>query len=173
MIIYIDLEEQYRKIYRYCYFKLQHQQLAEDITQETFLKFYESNQYVEAGKKVRYLYKIAHNLCVDLYRKEKIDTKPLTDELFVEDTEEEILTSIVLDEPTAGLDPKERVRFRNLIAELGKTSIVILSTHVVSDIEHIDNTVLMMKNGQFIYQGKWQEQQGDLEAFYLQQFEED
>lgn len=152
MIIYIDLEEQYRKIYRYCYFKLQHQQLAEDITQETFLKFYESNQYVEAGKKVRYLYKIAHNLCVDLYRKEKIDTKPLTDELFVEDTEEEILTSI---------------------AELGKTSIVILSTHVVSDIEHIDNTVLMMKNGQFIYQGKWQEQQGDLEAFYLQQFEED
>ena len=80
---------------------------------------------------------------------------------------------LVLDEPTAGLDPKERVRFRNLIAELGKTSIVILSTHVVSDIEHIDNTVLMMKNGQFIYQGKWQEQQGYLEAFYLQQFEED
>ena len=80
---------------------------------------------------------------------------------------------LVLDEPTAGVDPKERVRFRNLIAELGKTSIVILSTHVVSDIEHIDNTVLMMKNGQFIYQGKWQEQQGDLEAFYLQQFEED
>lgn len=80
---------------------------------------------------------------------------------------------LVLDEPTAGLDPKERVRFRNLIAELGKTSIVILSTHVVSDIEHIDNTALMMKNGQFIYQGKWQEQQGDLEAFYLQQFEED
>ena len=80
---------------------------------------------------------------------------------------------LVLDEPTAGLDPKERVRFRNLIAELGKTSIAILSTHVVSDIEHIDNTVLMMKNGQFIYQGKWQEQQGDLEAFYLQQFEED
>ena len=80
---------------------------------------------------------------------------------------------LVLDEPTAGLDPKERVRFRNLIAELGKTSIVILSAHGVSDIEHINNTVLMMKNGQFIYQGKWQEQQGDLEAFYLQQFEED
>lgn len=80
---------------------------------------------------------------------------------------------LVLDEPTAGLDPKERVRFRNLISELGKTSIVILSTHVVSDIEHIDNTVLMMKDGQFIYQGKWKEQQGDLENFYLQQFAED
>lgn len=43
--------------------------------------------------------------------------------------------------------------------------VLLFSTHVVSDIEHIDNTVLMMKNGQFIYQGKWQEQQGDLEAF--------
>ena len=108
MIIYIDLEEQYRKIYRYCYFKLQHQQLAEDITQETFLKFYESNQYVEAGKKVRYLYKIAHNLCVDLYRKEKIDTKPLTDELFVEDTEEEILTSIAVKRALMQLEQVEQ-----------------------------------------------------------------
>lgn len=45
---------------------------------------------------------------------------------------------LILDEPTAGLDPKERVRFRNLIAELGKDSIVILSTHIVSDVEHIN-----------------------------------
>ena len=80
---------------------------------------------------------------------------------------------LVLDEPTAGLDPKERVRFRNMIKEIGKTSIVILSTHVVSDIEHMDAVVLLMKNGRLIYQGSWQEQQGDLETFYLQQFEED
>ncbi|QOV19529.1 ABC transporter ATP-binding protein [Blautia liquoris] len=79
---------------------------------------------------------------------------------------------LVLDEPTAGLDPKERVRFRNLIAEIGKENIVILSTHIVSDIEHIADTILMMKDGQFIYQGKWDESQGDLEKFYLKQFEE-
>lgn len=60
---------------------------------------------------------------------------------------------LVLDEPTAGLDPKERVRFRNLIAELGKDSIVILSTHIVSDVEHIADRILMMKDGQFIYDG--------------------
>ena len=80
---------------------------------------------------------------------------------------------LVLDEPTAGLDPKERVRFRNLIEELGKTSIVLLSTHIVSDIEHIADTVLMMKNGQMIYQGRWEEGQEDLESFYLRQFEEE
>lgn len=59
---------------------------------------------------------------------------------------------LVLDEPTAGLDPKERVRFRNLIGEAGKEGIVILSTHIVSDIEHIADKVLMMKDGQLIFQ---------------------
>lgn len=79
---------------------------------------------------------------------------------------------IILDEPTAGLDPKERVRFRNLIAELGKQSIVILSTHIITDIEHIADTVLMMKKGQIIYQGHWDGETEDLETFYLEQFEE-
>ena len=79
---------------------------------------------------------------------------------------------LILDEPTAGLDPKERVRFRNLIAELGKDSIVLLSTHIVSDIEHIADEILMMKGGQLIYQGVWDEKDGDLEEFYLEQFEE-
>ena len=80
---------------------------------------------------------------------------------------------LVLDEPTAGLDPKERVRFRNLIDDFGKDSIVLLSTHIVADIEHIADDVLMMKDGQLIYQGKWTDKSGDLEQFYLEQFQED
>ena len=79
---------------------------------------------------------------------------------------------LILDEPTAGLDPKERVRFRSLIGQLGKDSIVLLSTHIVSDIEHIADEVLMMKDGNLIYHGTWDEQMGDLESFYLAQFEE-
>lgn len=78
---------------------------------------------------------------------------------------------LILDEPTAGLDPKERVRFRNLIEELGKDNIVLLSTHIVSDIEHIADQVLIMKDGQLIYQGKWEETREDLETFYLNLFE--
>ena len=80
---------------------------------------------------------------------------------------------LILDEPTAGLDPKERVRFRNIIAEIAKDSIVILSTHIVSDVEHIADNILMMKDGKMIYQGRWQEQLGALEEFYLKQFEEE
>jgi ABC-type multidrug transport system ATPase subunit len=53
---------------------------------------------------------------------------------------------LVLDEPTAGLDPKERVRFRNIISALSKDRIVILSTHIVSDIESIANRVIMIKD---------------------------
>lgn len=53
---------------------------------------------------------------------------------------------LILDEPTAGLDPKERVRFRNIISELSKDRIVILSTHIVSDIESIANRVIMIKD---------------------------
>lgn len=75
---------------------------------------------------------------------------------------------LVLDEPTAGLDPKERVRFRNLIENLGKESIVLLSTHIVSDIEHIADMILIMKEGQLIYRDKWNGSKGNLEDFYLQ-----
>lgn len=59
---------------------------------------------------------------------------------------------LVLDEPTAGLDPKERVRFRNIISDFAKEKIVILSTHIVSDVSYIADTILMMKQGRFLLQ---------------------
>ena len=60
---------------------------------------------------------------------------------------------LILDEPTAGLDPTERVRFRNLISALSKERIVILSTHIVSDVEYIANEIWLMKNGRLLQQG--------------------
>ncbi len=60
---------------------------------------------------------------------------------------------LVLDEPTAGLDPKERVRFRNLIAGFAQDKVVILSTHIVSDVEFIANRILVMRQGSFVLDG--------------------
>lgn len=60
---------------------------------------------------------------------------------------------LILDEPTAGLDPNERIRFRNLISELSEERLVLLSTHIVSDIEYIANEILMMKDGAILNKG--------------------
>ena len=60
---------------------------------------------------------------------------------------------LVLDEPTAGLDPKERVRFRNLIAGFAQDKIVLLSTHIVSDVEYIADEILMMRAGSVVLSG--------------------
>lgn len=58
---------------------------------------------------------------------------------------------IVLDEPTAGLDPKERARFRHMLSELARNRIIIISTHIVSDIESIANEIIMIKNNVISY----------------------
>lgn len=64
---------------------------------------------------------------------------------------------LILDEPTAGLDPNERIRFRNLISELSQARLVLLSTHIVSDIEYIANEIWLMKDGELVHRGTAEE----------------
>lgn len=64
---------------------------------------------------------------------------------------------LILDEPTAGLDPNERIRFRNLISELSEDRLVLLSTHIVSDIEYIANEIWLMKDGEVLHKGSIEE----------------
>jgi len=60
---------------------------------------------------------------------------------------------LIVDEPTAGLDPEERVRFRNLLSELSGERIVILSTHIVSDVEAVATDIALIAQGQLIVHG--------------------
>lgn len=81
----MDLDEQYEKIYRYCYYKLRHRESAEDVTQETFLRFFRT--YEGRGQNLPLLYTIARNLCTDEFRKRKSEPLDETEsQITFEDT---------------------------------------------------------------------------------------
>jgi len=122
----MDIEEQYDKIYRYCYFKLGQQSIAEDITQEAFLRFWESTSYRNEGKALHYLYTIARNLCVDEYRKQGREKESAInieeireDKADIGNSEEQLLTKIVLKQALEELSEQDRelilLRFVNQV----------------------------------------------------------
>lgn len=131
----MDIEEQYDKIYRYCYFKLGQQSIAEDITQEAFLRFWESASYRNEGKALHYLYTIARNLCVDEYRKQgrekcisnifrekesEINIEEIREnKADISNSEEQLLTKIVLKQALEELSEQDRelilLRFVNQV----------------------------------------------------------
>ena len=77
---------------------------------------------------------------------------------------------LVLDEPTAGLDPAERVRFRDMLCGVAKESTVLLSTHIVSDVENVADRILIMKDGRLIRDIFKENIPGKLEDFYMNCF---
>lgn len=92
----LDLNEQYDKIYRYCYFKTCNDQIAEDLTQETFLRYFSQKSYVSHGKPLAYLYTIAKNLCIDHYR--KIKEESLGEEILACTVNNSIETNIAINQ---------------------------------------------------------------------------
>lgn len=65
----MDIEEQYDKIYRYCYYRLRDRERAEDVTQETFLRWFASDTYRDRNQLLQYLYTVARHLCADEFRR--------------------------------------------------------------------------------------------------------
>ncbi len=103
---FTDIEQQYDKIYRYCYFKLHNREAAEDVTQETFLRFLANDTYRDTGKVLQYLYSIARNLCINEYHRPQAEALP--DEMETPFSEDELLSAISLQAALEELDPEER-----------------------------------------------------------------
>jgi len=97
----MNLEDKYNKIYRYCYYRVRNKDVAEDLTQETFLRFFESN-YEEKGREMNYMYTIAKNLCINEI---KNNVRAVQNE--------EIADESVFDE-----DLVEKIHIRNLLMKL-------------------------------------------------------
>ena len=100
----IDIEEQYDKIYRYCYYRLRDRERAEDVTQETFLRWSASDTCRDKNQLLRYLYTVARNLCIDEYRRPV--TQPLPEDL--PEQERDPLASLVLRAELDKLAPEDR-----------------------------------------------------------------
>ena len=117
----MDLHEQYDKIYRYCYFKLNHRETAEDITQETFLRYFDSVRdirYEEKGKALQYLYTIARNLCIDKFREQPLEKLPEEQVMQTSvDIEDQLITSFSIKTALRRLDKESQelllLRFAN------------------------------------------------------------
>lgn len=133
--MFMDTEELYDKLYRYCYMKIRHQQTAEDITQEAFLRFLESHSYKEIGKQAAYLYTIARNLCNDHFRKQQDILMETAEESRIEDNTETQITNIVLEQALQQLSDEERellfLRYTNEISAVQTGKILNLSRFAV------------------------------------------
>lgn len=109
-VMSMDVEAQYDKLYRYCYFKLHNRELAEDVTQEAFLRYFESYGHLTQGQALRCLYTIGRNLCTDQFRRRP--TEPLGEELPQDGgrtaLEEGVITRIQVRDALAKLDQEEQ-----------------------------------------------------------------
>lgn len=101
-----ELSEIYDKIYRYCFYKVRTSEAAEDITQETFLRFFSHKQKISHGEDMAYLYTIAKNLCFDHFR--RIKTEELTEEYPEEGFSDESNTKIAVRSAVERLEERQR-----------------------------------------------------------------
>ena len=106
----MNLEEQYDRIYKYLYFRLHNQHTAEDLTQETFLRFLSSRTYQDENRQLQYLYTIARNLCSQYYRDRMIiySFDEVLDYPMPEDFEQSLLERISLADALKKLSQEER-----------------------------------------------------------------
>lgn len=102
----IDISEQYDKIYRYIFFRLKNQHIAEDLTQETFLRFLENGSYRDKGRPLAYLYTIARNLCMDEFR--KVPMEELKEDSVQKGFEDRVVEKLSLQQAMQALSREEQ-----------------------------------------------------------------
>lgn len=133
----------------------QQQGLYEDFTGEQFLWYMAALKGLDKGKaqtEIEAALEVV-NLRQDRYKKLKSYSGGMKQRILIAQALLNDPKILIMDEPTAGLDPKERIRIRNFISDISKDKIVLLATHVVSDVESISKEILIMKSGQVVKHG--------------------
>ncbi|MGN0142278.1 MAG: ATP-binding cassette domain-containing protein [Roseburia sp.] len=133
----------------------QQQELYDDFTGEMFLWYMAALKGLkkrEARTRIEKLLGVV-NLVEDRHRKLKAYSGGMKQRILIAQALLNDPKILIMDEPTAGLDPKERIRIRNFISEISKDKIVLIATHVVTDVEYISKEILIMKAGSIVVQG--------------------
>lgn len=121
----MDLKEQYDKLLRYCYIKTKDRYIAEDIVQDTFLKFWQNHTYKDTGKEMAYIYTIARNLCLDEFRKSKnFDIDDFSDVITCKESDTEIII--------------EKIAIEQALDKLPENLREIIILRYISDISVVD-----------------------------------
>lgn len=124
----MDLEEQYTKLLQYCYARVKDWDLAEDLTQESFLRFWQAKSYQSMGKEMAYLYTIARNLCLDEHKRKK-------DELAEDDG---IFASVADENANVESAVADRILVERAMAHLSPADREIVELRYVSEVSVTD-----------------------------------
>lgn len=126
-----------------------------DFTAEDYLLYVAALKALKPMVARRRVKELLHKVGLEAVRKKKVKTFSggMKRRLGVAQAVLNDPAILILDEPTAGLDPNERIRFRNLISELAQDRLVLLSTHIVSDVEYIAGEIFLMKDGTIAHSG--------------------
>ena len=120
----MDIEEQYDKIYRYCYFKMYDDQIAQDITQETFLRFCKQGLNLGSDKELPYLYTIAKNLCIDHFSRRTTESLEEITEEVIDDPTEDLISNLTLRMTISKLpEDEQELIFLRYVNEVSITTI--------------------------------------------------
>lgn len=143
----------------------QYPQFYKDFTVEEFLEYMSAIKGISKKKEPLRIDELLQEVNLSESRKQKIGTLSggMRQRLGIAQAIINDPKILILDEPTAGLDPQERIRFRNLISKLSKNRITILATHIVSDVEYIANHVILMGEGTILAEGTVRELEQTLE----------
>ena len=143
----------------------QQQGIYDDFTGEKFLWYMAALKGLgrkEAKETIERILALV-NLQADRYKKLKSYSGGMKQRILIAQALLNDPKILIMDEPTAGLDPKERIRIRNFISDISKDKIVLLATHVVSDVEYISKEILILKSGKVVRQGTPQELLSEME----------
>lgn len=144
----------------------QQQGLYDDFTGEKFLWYMAALKGLKRNEAHEIIEKVLEvvNLGQDRFKKLKSYSGGMKQRILIAQALLNDPKILIMDEPTAGLDPKERIRIRNFISEISKDKIVILATHVVSDVEYISKEILIMNSGAVVKHGTPQRLLAEMEG---------